>query len=316
MQPQQPPPGKPEFDQPLKHLVTRAPNGFVALIAPGRIWRADRSPELPATRRQADLVWEVERPDGRRGILHIELQTKVERNLGERLAEYLVRLYRRDHLPIRSILVLLRETAHVPTSPFVIPSEDEDEDSLICRFTVIRLWELPQEQILGTEHYALWPLVSLMANVTAESTRLVAERIAALPIPREERQELTGLLAVLAGTRLPITTILEALRRSHMLEDLLRESSVAEWLRAEGRAEGEAKGRAEGEAKGKAEGEAKGKAEGMRQMARVALEGRFAPLTADVLAALQTADEATLRDVVAHVASDSLEQMRARLGLG
>jgi hypothetical protein len=85
-----------------------------------------------------------------------------------------------------------------------------------------------------------------------------------------------------------------------MLSDLLRESSVAEWLRAEG------------EAKGKAEG----KAEGMRQMTQVALEGWFGPLTADVLAALQTADEAALREAVAHVASDSQEQMRARLGLG
>ena len=293
-----------DYDQALTRLLTRAHDGFLALIAPGRTWRADRSPRLPAVIRQADLVWEVERPDGRRGILHIELQTKVEPDLGERLAEYLVRLYRRDHLPIRSILVLLRETAHVPPSPFVIPSDEEDEDSQITRFTVIRLWEVPQEQVLGTEHYALWPLASLMANVTAESTRAVAERIAALPIPTEERRELTGLLAVLAGMRLENRVVLEALRRSDMLRDLLRESSVAEALREEG----------------KAEGEAKGKAEGMRQMAQqmaqVALEGRFGPLAADVLAALRTADEAALQEVVAHVAGDSLEQMRARLGLG
>jgi predicted transposase YdaD len=291
-----PQPVRLDYDQALKRLLIRAHEGFLALIAPGRTWRADRSPELPAVARQADLVWEVERPDGRRGILHIELQTKVEPNLGERIAEYLVRLYRRDHLPIRSIVVLLRPTAQVPTSPFVIPSDEEDEDSQTTRFRVIRLWEVPQEQVLGTEHYALWPLASVMADVTAESTRAVAERIAALPIPEPERRELTGLLAVLAGMRLPITEVLEALRRSHVIDEILRESGFAEYFIAEGKAEG--------------------KAEGMRQLAQVALEGRFGPLAEDVLAALQTADEAALRDVMAHVASDSPEQMRARLGLG
>jgi hypothetical protein len=206
---------------------------------------------------QRSVVWEVERPDGRRGILHIELQTKVEPDLGERIAEYLIRLYRLDHLPIRSIVVLLSESGQLPVAPFVIPSDEESEDSQTTQFRVIRLWEIPQERVLGTDHYALWPLASLMADVTVEGTRAVADRIAALPLPAEERQELTGLLAVLAGMRLPIATVLEVLRRSDMLSDLLRESSVAEWLRAEG------------------------KAEGMRQMAQVALEGRFGPLALD-----------------------------------
>ncbi len=76
-----------------------------------------------------------------------------------------------------------------------------------------------------------------------------------------------------------------------MLNDLLRESSVVEIFRDEGRAEGE------------------------RRMAQVALEGRLGPLGDDVLAALGQADEATVREVVAHVATDSWEQVRARLGL-
>jgi hypothetical protein len=60
----------------------------------------------------------------------------------------------------------------------------------------------------------------------------------------------------------------------------------------------------------------KGQEEGRRQMVRAALEGRFGTLSEDLLAALNAADEATLRDVVAHIGTDSLEQARARLGLG
>jgi len=55
--------------------------------------------------------------------------------------------------------------------------------------------------------------------------------------------------------------------------------------------------------------------QGERRLAHVALEGRFGPLSADLLAALQTANEATLLDVVAHLSTDTLEQIRVRLRL-
>ncbi len=68
----------------------------------------------------ADLVWEVEQRDGARGLLHIELQIKAEAEIGERLVEYFIRLWRRDHLPVRSIVVYLRKTDAVAEPPFVI----------------------------------------------------------------------------------------------------------------------------------------------------------------------------------------------------
>lgn len=74
----QEPIGRPDFDQALKRLLLRAHEGFLALVAPGVTWRGELSPELPAVARQADLVWEVENSDGRRGLLHVELQTKAD----------------------------------------------------------------------------------------------------------------------------------------------------------------------------------------------------------------------------------------------
>jgi Tfp pilus assembly ATPase PilU len=53
-----------------------------------------------------------------------------------------------------------------------------------------------------------------------------------------------------------------------------------------------------------------------RELVQTALEGRFQTLSADILQALGTADEATLKAIIAHVSSESLEQVRARLGLG
>lgn len=60
---------------------------------------------------------------------------------------------------------------------------------------------------------------------------------------------------------------------------------------------------------------AKGKAESERELARVALEGRFGVLSEDVLAALATAGQETCRAIVAHLTTDTLEESRARLGL-
>jgi len=96
---------RPDYDQTLKLLLAQAPEGFVALVAPDLTWRAQLPTDLPAVARQADVVMEVEDNSGRRGLLHVELQTKVEPDLGERLAEYGIRLWRRDHVPVRSVVV-------------------------------------------------------------------------------------------------------------------------------------------------------------------------------------------------------------------
>jgi len=47
----------------------------------------------------------------------------------------------------------------------------------------------------------------------------------------------------------------------------------------------------------------------------VALEGRFGSLSEDVRTAVATTDETTLRELMAHLTTESLEQVRARLGL-
>lgn len=123
------------------------------------------------------------------------------------------------------------------------------------------------------------------------SPELPAERVIAAPLPRGEQSEITGTLVLLAGVNLPLDTIIEAIRRRPMLGEIFEESSVAQWLME------------------------KGQEEGRRQMVRAALEGRFGTLSEDLLAALNAADEAALRDVVAHIGTDSLEQARSRLGL-
>jgi len=286
-------PDRPDYDQALKRLLGQAHDGFLALVAPDLTWRRERSPELPSGLRQADFVWEVARPDGAVGLLHLELQTRVDPDLGERLAEYALRLWRRDHLPVRSVVVLLRETRQAPGMPFRL--DWGDAEVLRFSFDVVRLWELPQALVLGRPEPAPLPLATLMAGATAETAAGVAERLVRAALPLGERRELTGLLAALAGLRLPRAAVLEALRREPMIREILQESSVAEEWREQGREQG--------------------RQEGQRELVRLALEDRFGALASDEQAALAAADTATLRALVAHLADDSRDQLRARLGL-
>ncbi len=68
---------RPDFDQALKRMLLRAHDGFLALVAPDLTWIGERSPELPAVARRADLVWEVRDTQHRRGLANVELQVKI-----------------------------------------------------------------------------------------------------------------------------------------------------------------------------------------------------------------------------------------------
>ncbi len=280
-----------DFDQALKRMLLRAHDAFLDLIAPDLVWQGERSPELPAVARRADLVWEVRDAMSQRGLVNIELQTKIEADIIERLIEYAIRLWRRDRLPVRTIVIFLRPGSGVPISPFVL--DWKGGEILRYHFTVVKLWEIPPERVLEAPYVALWPLSGVMGNGTLETLVRAGEQIAAAPLPREERSELAGLLATLAGIRQPRGAVLAALGRNTLLNDLLRESSVvADWLD---------------------EGRAEGRAAGMRASVRLALQGRFGPLDEQLQAAIARAGEAALEGALMHIATDTLEQLRARL---
>jgi hypothetical protein len=116
---------------------------------------------------------------------------------------------------------------------------------------------MPQEQVLDTPYYDMWPLAGLMAGVTVDTAVETAEKIAAALLPQEERQELTGLLATLAAMRVSGRVLRDALRSRPMLNDIRRESTVGEIFREDD----------------------------LRDALRLVLEGRFGALDADLLAA-------------------------------
>lgn len=324
------------YDNALKRLLETAHDGFLALIAPDVAFVAALPTELPAATRLADLVWSVtfddrgetagadEREVGngatirRQGLLHIELQTWAGADLAERLVEYAVQLWVRERrarrtlgerepvVYVRSIAVILRPSATIAQPPLHMLWGSERRLEFI--YDVVKLWEIPPDRVLETENYQLWPLTSLMADVTPASAIAVAQRLADAPLPRAERSDLIGMLIALAGVRLGKADLSVALRRNLMIEDLLKESNFAEVIYDLALERGREEGREEGEAQGEAKG--------LRTSLRLVIEGRFGTLPDDLTQSLDALEPDALAELLRHAVTDTLEQIRARLGLG
>ena len=196
-----------KYDQSLKSLISRAHDGFLPLISPDYVWREELSPELPAHARQADILWlAYNTRTEREFLLHIELQLRVEDDLGIRMAEYGIRAHRRTPIPLRSVVIFLKPSNTIPTTPYIIPSDNE-EYWMLCNYKQIKLWEIPQSAVLATSSYDLWPLAALMQDVTRESIIATAQQIATAPAARAERTLLNDTLINFSGIRLPSTVV-------------------------------------------------------------------------------------------------------------
>lgn len=278
------------FLEALKRLLHMPPDLLTLVGVPV-------SGELQAERRFADLVWRVGSKSGKDRLLQVEFQLFPEEpgKMEDRLLEYAVRLYLRDHLPVDSVVIFLRATTRVPTPPLVWAGEDQEE-FLRFQFRVVRLWEEPHEAVLSLPAPVLWPLAGAMAGINEEALANAAEQIVAADVDDQQKQTLLDRLGLLAGLQLEAAQIDAAFGRHPMVKDLWKESSVTRTAFAEGREEG--------------------RTEEARRMAQLVLEQRFGPLGADLVAALNQASETTLEGLVVESSALTPEQVRVRLGLG
>ena len=307
-----------KYDQSLKSLISRAHDGFLPLISPDYVWREELSPELPAHARQADILWlAYNTRTEREFLLHIELQLRVEDDLGIRMAEYGIRAHRRTPIPLRSVVIFLKPSNTIPTTPYIIPSDNE-EYWMLCNYKQIKLWEIPQSAVLATSSYDLWPLAALMQDVTRESIIATAQQIATAPAARAERTLLNDTLINFSGIRLASTVVRKIVEEIEMMQDIWEESSTKDALReiAEERAERMAKPMAEGMAKVMAESMAESMTKvKVAMFTKMVLVSHFGPLSADLSAAIDAASEETLLGLAEHIGTETLAQIRERLAL-
>ncbi len=203
-----------------------------------------------------------------RVILHIEMQTDPEEDMGFRMADYALRIYRKfpDHELIQ-IVIYLRKTS----SPKVFQTTWQG-NNLAHQFQVVRLWEQPTDQFLSRP--GLLPYAVLSQTDDREAVlRTVARQINEMT-DRREQSNIASISAVMAGLSLEKGLIQRILRREIMKESVIYQEWMTEW---------QEEGEAIGIKKGLKEGKAEGLVEASRSLVTLLLNQKVGTIPSDTL---------------------------------
>jgi predicted transposase YdaD len=237
-------------------------------------------------------------------LVNIEGQTTIDPTMGRRMYEYGSRADIDSGLPVLSVVLWFfqdQQGRRPPKSPYkrII----DGRVVATWEFINIELYRLTPDAIMETGVVGLLPLLPFTKGATPELIEMAMRQVKEAA-PAEQVKPLAGLLGLFTSRLYGTDLVLELIERLFMSTEFLEEFPLYHYLMAKAEARGEARGKAEG------------KAEGLREATRLGLENRFGPLNTEMQTALSQADEAALKDILAHIATGSLEQLRARLGLG
>jgi len=237
--------------------------------------------ELPAQPKTfVDRVFLVTTATQQEVNLHVEFQGRRSRvPVPERMLEYQTRFSQLSKTPTCSVVIYIGRWAG---------SKDDGHHQQTCpltgltilewRYQVIRLWQLPAEQLLALKKIPLLALVGLTKIDKPEETIPdVVAKIRSLPELTSRQQLFTILISLTENEE--IIAMIENLLEPE--EELLIDTPFLRRMRDIGRREGRAEGRTEGRAEGRLEGEA--------QLLERQLRQRFGELPSWALSRLRQA---------------------------
>jgi predicted transposase/invertase (TIGR01784 family) len=166
-------------------------------------------------------------------ILHLEFQTSPKSTppLDFRMLDYYTRLKRQYWCDIEQVLIFLQATS----SEIVFNTEYVDRKTR-HEYRVIRLWEEDPTPLLANP--ALLPLATLART---DSPQDLLEQVAAavdMIEERDERQNISACVQVLAGLRFPKNLITQLFR-----EEVMQESVIYQDILQKGLQQGEERGK-------------------------------------------------------------------------
>ncbi|MPY89307.1 MAG: DUF4351 domain-containing protein [Luteitalea sp.] len=267
------------YDQTLKFLADIDPEALLRVLGalapdvPAVVTPVPRDVSAPV--RLPDLLYDVSTAEGVR-VAHVEVQTRDEAAMDDRVLEYAVLGWLRLRKPIDTYLLVLTPRGGARRSPSRVVVRAGGL-VIVVRYRVVRLWDMPAAQVLAAGRPSLLPFVPLMRRTETEVLEAL-RRLRAIPDDRL-RRELAGRFALLGGLRYNKTDLLMLVEERGMvtLEDL-RESSFYQYILEEGERKGQERGFERGEA----------------ALLQRLLERRFGPLPSWAAERIEAADRATV----------------------
>ncbi len=210
------------FDNVMKRLIGTYGDQFTQWLDPDATFIQSLNIELKSQHIHADALLQVNKRK-KPGILHLEVQTEKDPEMGRRLLEYNVLASRQyDHLPVSSYVIYLRDVKDVPEPPYIRRFPDE-EGQEVHRFyyTSIELADIPAEVILQSGLLGLLPFVTLTkGGKEPEVVKTMIDRLA-----EAKKFDLLTMAQVLGGLVFEEENEREAFRRRfRMFQNVLRES--------------------------------------------------------------------------------------------
>jgi len=154
----------PDIDSTIKVLADRNAADYIRwLLGPSYQLIKTEGTELPATKRFADTVYHVKDEKGNPFILHIEFQgQKSEKPMNFRMLEYNVRLLEKHGIPVCGIVIYLVKGADAGDDGiFRSICPIGNEENLIFRYNIVKLWELDGDRLLREKMLGVYPLLGL-----------------------------------------------------------------------------------------------------------------------------------------------------------
>ena len=234
------------WDTSTKRLVNTRPEDFIRWLMPDAEFLGSveaKALNLNNQEMEVDNLHQM-RVDGIKCLLHIEFQSYADEQMAERMWDYNARATWTYRYPTDSFVIYLRRCK--VTEPFfqwTFPPTRAVHD---FRFHVVKLWEIPVEEIEQTGLLGLLPLMVLAKG--GKQRKVVEKAIEAIEITEDEdKRDLLSLTYIFASLALVKETDRHWLqRRFRMFEDALKNSWAYQEIWQGGKQEGIELGKQEG----------------------------------------------------------------------
>ncbi len=238
-----------ETDSPLKDLVHEFAADFAAWLLnvdPTEIREVHvENVELPAGKVWSDTILRVTLASGLAPVLHIEFQgERSERPMPWRMLDYMSRLAQQGWNSLCSAVFYVGDGAGLhDTGEHQVTCPDGGV-ALAWRYRVIRLWQMPAEELLALGRPALLALLGQTRIVQPE--RVLPAAIAALEQVADYGQRVRLFNAFTSLMRDEEVLMMAERLMEAMDEGLMMDTPFLRRIREKGRNEGRAEGRNEG----------------------------------------------------------------------
>ncbi len=228
------------WDSNFKQLVNANPQAFADWLLPGARVIRELSEHLNRTL-DVDSFYETTLDEEQVGM-HIEFQRYPDKEMARRIAEYNILLSYKFDIPVVSFVIYLKKDGSVIESPLLRKLRSGWQLSRID-FVVVKLWEVSTQELRDLGRVGLLPLFPLTKQGATQ--QVIEQVITGLSAATREhaQAQLFPIAFTLSSLVFDRSTDKEWLiRRFRMLEDMLQQTKIYQYIKQQGVAEGQQQG--------------------------------------------------------------------------